>query len=534
MSDDFILPIQTTESVGAGALSPGAHEPMYVHLAISDPEVILAAGEYPEGRPRTDFIQTALKIGVLSLRAARGVVDGDAIRREGDSLLAQLNERLEGWRQNMERNLTGSLSHYFDPRQGMFAERVERLVRDDGDLASVMKSQVQSAEQALAAVFQQFIGENSQLFRMLDPSGENKLLTTMQTTIDGVIQAQNASILDQFSLDQPDSALSRLVRELTAKHGDLNEALSKRMGDVVAEFSLDKEDSALSRLVARVDMAQKSLTSEFSLDNQDSAISRLRTEMATHHQKQMDVTSQFMERVNVLLASVQVRKDEAARGTRHGHEFEASVGDVVRRVVAEAGDVVQDCGLTTGLISHSKVGDFLVTVGPENVAAGARIVVEAKESASCDLARTLAEADVARRNRQAAICVFVHSEKTAPAGIPAFARYGHDIVVRWNVDDEASDLWIKAAVMVAKAMSVRAARHDQGEAASFQIVDKAIEAIRKQVDGFEEIATCATTSVNAAKKIMTRTDIMKQEISVRLGALCEQIEKLKAREADDV
>ena len=73
------------------------------------------------------------------------------------------------------------------------------LLRDDGDLASGMKTQVQSAEQALSAVFQQFVGENSQLFRMLDPSGENKLLTTMQSTIDGVIQAQNASILDQFS-----------------------------------------------------------------------------------------------------------------------------------------------------------------------------------------------------------------------------------------------------------------------------------------------------------------------------------------------
>jgi hypothetical protein len=529
MNDKVIaMPVETDAAPPAAA-----HEPLYVHLAISDPEVILAASEYPEGRPRTDFIQTALKIGVLSLRAARGVVDGDAIRREGDSLLAQLNERLEGWRQNMERNLTGSLSHYFDPRQGMFAERVERLVRDDGDLANVMKTQVQSAELALAAVFQQFVGENSQLFRMLDPSGDNKLLTTMQTTIDGVIQAQNASILDQFSLDQPDSALSRLVRELTTKHGDLNEALSKRMGDVVAEFSLDKEDSALSRLVGRVDAAQKSLTREFSLDNQDSAISRLRLEMASHHARQMDVTNQFMERVNVLLTSVQVRKDEAARGTRHGHEFEASVGDVIRSVVEEAGDVVQDCGLTTGLITHNKVGDFLVTIGPENVAAGAKIVVEAKESGSYDLAKTLAEAEVARRNRQAPICVFVHSEKTAPASIPAFARYGHDIVVRWNAEDETSDLWIKAALMVAKAMSVRAARHDKGEAASFQVVDKAIEAIRKQVDGFEEIATCANTSVNAANKIITRAEIMKQQITTRLAALGEQMDKLKGASAEE-
>ncbi len=140
---------------------------------------------------------------------------------------------------------------------------------------------------------------------------------------------------------------------------------------------------------------------------------------------------------------------------------------------------------------------------------------------------------MARRNRQAPICVFVHSQKTAPASIPAFARYGHDIVVRWNAEDETSDLWIKAALMVAKAMSVRAAKHDKGEAASFQIVDKAIEAIRKQVDGFEEIATCANTSVNAAKKIISRADIMKLEITTRLAALGEQMDKLKSASGDE-
>ena len=72
-------------------------------------------------------------------------------------------------------------------------------------------------------------------------------------------------------------------------------------------------------------------------------------------------------------------------------------------------------------------------------AAGARIVVEAKESASCDLVKTLEEADTARRNRQASVCVFVHSTKSAPAGIPVFSRYGHDIVVKWDADDDAHE-----------------------------------------------------------------------------------------------
>lgn len=527
MSDSFLHPIQTTESLAAGSPAGEGTAPMYLNLVLSDPEVVLAAREYPEGRPRTDFIQTALKVGVLSLRAARGVIDGDAVRKEGERLMTALTERLNGWRETMEGNVTGTLTRYFDPSQGMFTERVERLIRHDGDLASVMRGQVQQAEQSLAKLFEQFVGDNSSLFRMLDPSGENELVRTMQRTLDGVIQAQNLSILQQFSLDQPESALNRFLRELGAKHGDLNEALSRRMGDVVAEFSLDRPDSALSRLVTRVETAQKSLTSELSLDNQGSALNRLQAMLQENHRQQMDLANNLARTLELAVSNLNTRREEAARSTRHGEEFEGHLGDLLRSLAEGAGDVVQECGTTTGVIPNCKVGDYVLTIGPEKSAAGARIVVEAKENASYDLAKTLAESDVARRNRGAAVCIFVHSEKTAPAGIPPFARYGHDIVLRWDAEAEASDVWLKAAVMVATALSVRANQHDKKDAASFAAVDKAIEGIRKQIEGFEEIATSANTSASAAAKILKRVDIMRDKLNAQLETLDEQIVKLK-------
>ena len=160
-------------------------------------------------------------------------------------------------------------------------------------------------------------------------------------------------------------------------------------------------------------------------------------------------------------------------------------------------------------------------------AAGAKIVVEAKESAAYDLAKSLAEADVARRNRGAGVCVFVHSAKTAQPGVPEFARYGPDILVRWDADEPNTDLWLKAALMVAKMMSVRAAQHDKSEAASYLVVDRAIEAIRKQVSGFDEIVTAANTSRNASKRIIERATLMKAEIEVKINALGQEIEKIK-------
>ena len=108
---------------------PPAAEPAIVTFAVNDPEVLLALAEYPEGQARTNFLVTALKVGVLSLKAARGTLDSDTVRREGDRLMEQLGERLNTWRGKFEERVTGSLSHYFDPKQGVFVERVDRLTK---------------------------------------------------------------------------------------------------------------------------------------------------------------------------------------------------------------------------------------------------------------------------------------------------------------------------------------------------------------------------------------------------------------------
>jgi hypothetical protein len=160
----------------------------------------------------------------------------------------------------------------------------------------------------------------------------------------------------------------------------------------------------------------------------------------------------------------------------------------------------------------------VITVGPEKVAAGARIVIEAKKNASYDLARSLDEAEVARNNRQAEVCVFVHSTRTAPPSIPTFQRYGRDLVVRWNAEDDANDVWLEAALIVATALAVKAASHDKQDAASFEKIDKAIERIRKALEGFDEVNTSANTIKTSAQKILDRARIMQEGLSTRCRA----------------
>ena len=319
----------------AGSARTGTIEPTIVTFAVSDPEVLLALSEHPDGPARTNFLVTALKVGVLSLKAARGTLDSDTLRREGDRLMEELGTRLNNWRSRFEERVSGSLAHYFDPQQGTFMERVHRLTKADGDLATVVRQQVQEARtnlsQGLRAVHrrEQPAASHARSERR-QPAGR-----TLQRTLDGVVQAQNVAILGQFSLDNKDGALVRFLGELTPKHGDLNHALSRDMQAIVAEFSLDKEDSALSRLVSRVETAQRSLTAELSLDNEDSALQRLHRMLQEHHQKtmlhqQMDLVA----RLDTAIQSMNARREESAKSTRHGLEFESTLGRAPSRTGA--------------------------------------------------------------------------------------------------------------------------------------------------------------------------------------------------------
>ena len=148
------------------------------------------------------------------------------------------------------------------------------------------------------------------------------------------------------------------------------------------------------------------------------------------------------------------------------------------------------------------------------------------------LKATLEEADVARRNRSASVCLFVHSAQTAPAGIPELHRWGSDIVVVWDAEDPATDVRLKAGYLLAKALCVRANQHDEDEAASLAEMDVAIEAIRKQIAGFEEIRTSARTIVNGGEKILSRARLMEEEITRRLVGLDTQLDRLRAATAD--
>ena len=82
-------------------------------------------------------------------------------------------------------------------------------------------------------------------------------------------------MVGQFSLDDKDSALSRLVAAITEKNGRLRQDLGTDLATIRKEFSLDNPDGALARLVSQFHQANQKILEEFSADNEESALAQM-------------------------------------------------------------------------------------------------------------------------------------------------------------------------------------------------------------------------------------------------------------------
>jgi hypothetical protein len=553
MADQLELTAAGDSYSGAGVDLPFR---LPLELTVEDAETIAELCQHPEGEERECYALSALRIGVLALRQARGQVDGEQIRRQTDHMLHALQSQLNEHAALVHDRLTSSLKDYFDPESGRFQERVNRLIRKDGELEEVLRRQVGAGESELVKTLSAHFGNDSPLLKLLSPDESRGLLKALRDTFGEQLVTQRERILSEFSLNNKEGALSRLIDELHTHHDQLTENLQDKIDGVVKEFSLDEENSALSRLVRNVDRAQKTITSEFSLDNDasalsrlkemlestqqaiddnltldndDSALSRLKKEVVDILETHSKTNQSFQEEVKLTLKQMVVQREEAARSTIHGLVFEDVVCEFLSREALKLGDIATRTGATTGLIKNRKVGDCVVDLGPESATPGARIVVEAKEEGQFTIGRAREEIDEARKNRGAQVGLFVFSAGMAPAELIAapLMRYGNDVFVLWNAEDPATDLFLKTAFTLVRALCVRTARQNDAQAADFQVIDEAICEIEKRTEGLNEIETSAKTIQSGSEKILKRVELCRKALMQQVETLREKMDEIK-------
>lgn len=542
-------------AVGARAAalesSPG---PMSLSLTVRDAEVAAELARHPAGAAREGYALSALRVGVLAIRQASGVIDAAAIREEGQRLIAEVGTVLQTRSADLNKQLSGLVAQYFDPKTGVLEQRLSSLVRQDGELDRLIRRHLDADTSTIAQTLARHVGQQSPIFRLLSPDQKEGLVSALAGTLDAALKDQHQRIRQEFSLDQESSALSRLLKQITDANGRLRDDLKNNVDVLCGEFSLDNEDGALKRLVNQVERAQRCITSEFDLNNADSALMRLSkllestqatlsgsltldddaSPLSRMQNKLLEVlneaakrNSEFQSDMRAALEAMQARRQEADRSTRHGGVFEDAVGEFLRQEAQRLGDLLDAVGETVGLKPRCKVGDHVITLGPESAAPGERIVFEAKEDQSYRESNALAEIEEACENRGAQVGVFVFSKRIAPAGTESLRRIGRHILVVWDREDTLSDAYLKAAVSLARLVVVRKATLDRQTQEELAQMEQTVFRISRDAERISKLRPMAETARKSSEQIRDELAVISEDLEKQLERLRECVRALR-------
>jgi len=273
-------------------------------LEVSDPEVLAELRRHPEEDDRERFALAALRVGVLALRMASGQVDAVSLREAGQAFLAEVRQLLAARATETTERVASALTQYLDPQSGVLPQRLQALVREDGELERLLRAHLGADDSMLARSLAAHLGEGSPIFKLLSPTDANGLRAQLTNALEAALADQRKHILREFSLDRKDSALSRLF----------------------AEFSLDDEKSALSRLSKMIETTSEQIGKNFTLDDEGSALARMKRELLGTIEQLAKTNVEFQSQVREALTRLDTRKKDEALTTRHGVTFEERLG----------------------------------------------------------------------------------------------------------------------------------------------------------------------------------------------------------------
>jgi hypothetical protein len=470
-----------------------------LELNVEDSEVILELNKRL-GDERIRFALSALKLGIQASKLASGSVDAGQIKDAGEEILTQVKDLVVKKNHEFQDQIQLSLIKFIDPETGLLLKQLQAFSNQGGPLDSVLQRHLEGDESSLKKILDQHFGSASPLMRSLSPQDAEGLRSQVEEALKRQLREQSEHIMRQFSLDDPKSALNSFLEQIDKKQLALGQGLNDQV---------------------------KLLLGEMTLDNSSGSLRRVQEELAKVLDQIGKKQDEFILSTTKTLAEMTGRKDEAARGTRHGLTFEAHLIEVLTSKAIPMGDVVSAVGTKPGTIKNCKTGDCVIEMGPESPAPSAKIVFEAKEDSSYKQADAIREIQEARVNRNAGVGVFVFSAKTAPAGMPRLSRMQENILVTWD-DEAGDDLIIEAALSLAHALAVQVSQIAPDKAEALEAINRSIRAIEKLLDKTENFKKMGESMKNDGEKLVDQTRILSDEILRQVKALDSSLKELKA------
>lgn len=476
------------------------------------------------------------QIGLRALQTAQASANAARLEDIGGELLGDLKAQLTEHVTDQQTALDQQLQRYFDPADGRLMARLDALFRDEGQLVALLKRHTGSGS-ALATTLTEKL---QPLLRALDPAQRDGAVQALARQVEEVLKTSERSVAEALDPLRESSAAGRFLGALRREITAAGETQEKQLAAATAALDANNPDSLLSRLLRETREAQERVLAAVTPGAEGSLLGPLQqslTAMLEAHQRQVVALQEsqrqrqeaFERDMREAIQRIEMRREHLRRGAEAGRRFEECVHDYASQLL-RGGPVVVDFTGNKKSTNGRKVGDVVLSFTDESAYAGVKIVIEAKCEANYSVEKALAELAEARKNRDAAIGVFVLSGTVAPPAFPPFGRYGHDVLVVWNSEDPTTDAYLHAALLVGMALASRTSQ--QGEVDVDAALGKVLAGIEEGVKRIVEIDKKAKVIASAANAILEEVRRGQVALEESLGLTRALLDAGKAARAD--
>lgn len=449
---------------------------------------------------RAGLVTDAWTVGLRAILNAHRQAEEARLQDIGRTLKEDLDQQLAAYIERQQAALVQVLARYFDPRDGQVVARLEGFLRDGGDLARTMERFLSPEHGALAQTLARELGENSPLLRRLSPTDSEGILFLLESKLRETLEENHAEIARALDPLAEDGAVARFLRALRKQLEEADKDRSKQLTLAIKALDANDESSLLSRLMRETASARTALVSAMNPDVPGSPMAVLKNSLSAllrqHGESQREALVAMQERqakleqaIRESLVRLEERKRGDARSARGGFDYEDAVLRFVQRAVQGAPVTVDTTANTVGARPGCKVGDQVIRFTEESIYAGGALVIEAKRDSTYTVTKALQELERARGNRLASSGVFVVARSHAPAAFPRFARYGSDILMVWDEEDEETDPYLHAALLLGLALASQKRRPDDaGDVKALAGIEHSLQEELKRLDKMRKLS----------------------------------------------
>ena len=432
------------------------NESVELFIKSHDPLIVNYLALFEEDE-KVEKVLEALRVGIIAIHSASPSLDTKVV----DEKFNQVQSTIDSYLNTFKGDLKGQLEDFFKPVSGAIPQSLDSFFGANGKMPALLNQYFSQDNGRLFTLIQEQVGPNSQFAKSLDPNNKESVLSKLEHLVQNHLQTKTTEIINQFSLDIDNSALSRLQRSLFEKVQEIQTTNTAFFAELKQELGIKTGKS-------------------------------LEAERGTEKGREFET----------------VLYDKVAEAARR-------MGDLSENVRSKVG-VLKNRKVGDYII---KLGETSAAPGA-NIVIEVKMEENYKFSAAIDELKTAKE----NRTADYGIFIFAKGYEPAEVGdFLKLGNDFYVTVDKDLMDTDEPLLFFEAAYKILRVLMIASKRKADAEEIDLEAVKREIEQLLKLTSKLGEIKTKVTTIKNNSDIILSLNDELKLQFDTSLNNILNKI-----------